>query len=363
MDNTIKDKEPIIEYIITFTLILFLFFSIYYIYYIYQKLFLKVFDKHHTLINAALPITITTIAPIFIFMIGTNDSKLQLQFFIHLTILFIILALLFFIIDFLMTIQKQNKLIDYKVIKNKELFFKLNKIYEQFSVLGEKNMSFIEEELLYKNLDKVIGYINNYSRGKYELTYGEFTIFWNQMMDKLENKNNSSEYCTVTDFTQVGNIQEERLKELEKNSEDTRILSTNINVKKLFILSGNYKICEECSFDEKKQCTTHINKDNENICRQYAIIRKWHNKKENNVEIRCIDRKNIKDELKTKTLDIGIFSNIAMGIQLSDNSKTHDSNLGDILRYNFYFDEFYIKESLIEFDDLWKRGKRLKENN
>ena len=48
-----------------------------------------------------------------------------------------------------------------------------------------------------------------------------------------------------------------------------------------------------------------------------------------------------------------------MGIQLSDNSKTHDNTLGDILRYNFYFDEFYIKESMIYFDDLWKRGESL----
>ena len=46
MDGLIdtKKKLPILEYIIAFSLIMFLFFSIYYVYSIYQKLFYKIFD-------------------------------------------------------------------------------------------------------------------------------------------------------------------------------------------------------------------------------------------------------------------------------------------------------------------------------
>jgi len=332
--------DRIFKYSIAILLIIIVTILIYFTFSQINKLHSRFFDKNHSLVNAALPIAITTAASIILFVIGTDNKEvvLQQQLFVHLALVIIILSLFFYVIDFLITIQKQNQLVNYMLIKNQKVFPKLFKIYKSFNDMNQKEkISKLEEDLFNEELDKISGNIQDISRGKYELKSAKFNLFWKEITDEIKKIKNAN-YYSITDFSQDGNLTSDRLDSLEKSLNSFKELK-NIEIRKLIICSDKVKVLDK---EIKK--------------RIYDIVCDWSkvaSNKDNRIELRYINYDNIFDDLIGKNLDIGIFENIAVGFQLSANSSSDKNKANSTLRYVIHFDEHYIEKSRIDFNELW----------
>lgn len=349
--------NDIFRYTFGTIILLIMVFLLYFIFDRIKELYSKLFDENHSLINASLPIVITTISAIILFIIGSttsnasfndnnitnatinvNSTLLQQQFFVHLALIVTILSLLFYVIDFLMTIKKQNQLVNYMLVKNKNVFPKLFKIYKSFNEMNEKeNISKLEEELFNDELDKISGNIQDISRGKYELKSAKFNLFWVDIIKTLKRKKNAK-YYSITDFSQDGNLTNDRLASLEDSLDKFEELN-NLEIRKLIICSDKVKELG----NETKQ-------------RIYSMISNWDEvarDETNNMDLKYINYNDIFDDLIGKNLDIGIFEDIAVGFQLSANSSSDKNKANSTLRYVIHFDEHYIEKSRIHFNELW----------